>query len=149
MVILTTLTLKSCIWTPNFVDITMTEYVSCTQSIKVEPDQFVFGLDKDPACWLSALKLTIFWISILHRHMPNLLKNITIFAVPIIGFLTCSHNHHQVPDRVSLILTLYVAATITAASIVHAIFLILGLEHLSDLITAIEVAFSLKVADIR
>ncbi|KAK0474579.1 hypothetical protein IW261DRAFT_1422873 [Armillaria novae-zelandiae] len=150
----------ACIWTPNFVDITTTEYVSCTQAIKAEPDQFVFGLNKDPAGWLSASKLTLFWISTLDMsaEIPEpphqcdstvkFLLDIVIFAVPIIGFVTCLHNHHQAPDRGSLTLSACAAATITATSIVHAIFLILGLEHSSNLITAIESAVSLMVVNI-
>ncbi|KAK0462231.1 hypothetical protein IW261DRAFT_1428157 [Armillaria novae-zelandiae] len=188
----------ACIWTPNFVDITTTEYVSCTQAIKAEPDQFIFGLDKDPAGWLSASKLTIFWISTLRRHghvggdtgattsicpirskasagrtsivteitcaptfnfqgsdgflnvliQVKFLSDIVIFAVPIIGFVTRSRNHHQAPDGGSLTLSACAAATITAASIVHAIFLILGLEHSSDFITAVESAVSLMVVNI-
>ncbi|KAK0472902.1 hypothetical protein IW261DRAFT_1570516 [Armillaria novae-zelandiae] len=155
-------------------------------SLQAEPDQFVFGLDKDPAGWLSASKLTLFWISTLYASLiaekiylcyrdmsaeipepphqcdstgqtsivteitcaptfnfqrsddflnvliqVKFLLDIVIFAVPIIGFVTsCA------------------AATITAASIVHAIFLILGLEHSSNLITAIESAVSLMVVNI-
>ncbi|KAK0482953.1 hypothetical protein EDD18DRAFT_1112464 [Armillaria luteobubalina] len=152
MVVLTTLTLKSCIWTPNLVDITTTEYVSYTQSIKA----LTYGMD-------SALVLAVIWdtsseIGPSHKcdstasagraSIVTEITYIVIFAVPIIGFLSCLRNRHQAPDRVSLTLTSCAAATITATSIVHAIFLILGLEHLSDLTTAIESGVSLMAVNI-
>ncbi|KAK0483112.1 hypothetical protein EDD18DRAFT_1362083 [Armillaria luteobubalina] len=178
----------ACIWTPNLVDITTTEYVSYTQSIKA----LTYGMDSAlvlAVIWLSRISLflastRILPVGFLHRSLPfsglllfiamdtsseigpshkcdstgrasivteitfKFLSDIVIFAVPIIGFLSCSRNRHQAPDRVSLTLTSCAAATITATSIVHAIFLILGLEHLSDLTTAIESGVSLMAVNI-
>ncbi|KAK0487932.1 hypothetical protein IW261DRAFT_1415541 [Armillaria novae-zelandiae] len=157
----------ACIWTPNFVDITS---VYQRQNTFLVPRQLRLSRIS-----LFLASTRILPVGFLHRGLPfsgfllfvamdtsaeipepphqcdstvKFLSDIVIFAVPIIGFVTCSRNHHQAPDGGSLTLSACAAATITAASIVHAIFLILGLEHSSDFITAIESAVSLMVVNI-